>query len=195
MEIHALACPFCAAPISQKERVCDYCGREYMISSFSSLSKIDRSGLNKYTNAYSDALKSDPKDPALNRSIGICYIKLGVYDKALNSFENLIETDPEGSFGYYGAAISLLEGRSAFLSDKKRIDKAIKYMDAALIIEEIGVYHYLMAYLKYEYYKRKYLKIEPDYNYHLEAAVSLHISDEDKKSLFEMLKVAPPKDF
>jgi len=122
-------------------------------------------------------------------------MNLGLYDKALNSFEKVIDADPEGSFGYYAAAVSLLNGRSAFLSDKKKIDKALEYLNAAMRIEELGVYHYLMAYIKYDYYKRKFLRIEPDYQYHLDSADAFGISDEDRCALFDLLKVDIPNGF
>jgi len=165
-----------------------------MISSFSSLSKIGRKDLNKYVNVYSNALNNSPKDPSLNQSLGICFMSLGIYDKALASFEKLVETNPEGSFGYYAVAICLLNGKSAFLCKKKEVDKAIEYLNAAIVIEELGICHYLMAYIKYDYYKRKYLKIEPDYEYHLNAARSVGVSEEDVYDLFSILRVEVPDD-
>jgi len=166
-----------------------------MISSFSSVRKLGKSDLNKYTSAYSAALKNDPDNLSLNHSIGICYMNLGLYDKAFNSFEKVIDADPEGSFGYYAAAASLLNGRSAFLSEKKKIDKAIEYLNAAITIEERGLYHYLMAYIKYDYYKRKYLIIQPSFLHHLNNARTIGISDEDKHALFNILKVDMPNEF
>jgi len=162
-----------------------------MISSFSSLSKMGRSDINKYANAYTDALKNNPNDPSLNQSIGVCYIGLGVYDRALSYFEKIIDANPRESFGYFAAAISILGGKSAFIANKKDVDRAINYMNAALMIEESGLYHYFMAYLKYDYYKRKYLKVEPNFEYHLDNA-KRSISDEDKASLFELLKTDIP---
>jgi len=166
-----------------------------MISSFSSLSKLGRANINKYTNAYSNALKDEPNDASLNTSVGICYIGLGMYEKALICFEKVIEKDPENSFGYFAAAISMLNGKSAFLNEKKKVDKAIGYVNAALIISEIGIYHFLMAYLKYDYYKRKYLKIDPDHRYHLNLAYSYGILNGDVNDLFTMLNVKIPDEF
>ncbi|MCL2142871.1 MAG: zinc-ribbon domain-containing protein [Methanomassiliicoccaceae archaeon] len=195
MEVRVLACPHCAAKISSNAKVCEYCGYEYMISSFSSLLKIGRQDINKYVAAYSDALKTNPNDPSLNRSAGICFMSLGIYDKALACFERQIDSNPEGSFAYYVSAMCLLNGKSAFITEKKKIDKAIEYLKAAIVIEEKGIYHYLMAYFKYDYYKRKFLKIEPDYNYHLSAAHSFGVSTEDILDLFNLLKVEVPKGF
>ena len=195
MEIRVHACPSCDAPVTPGEKSCKFCKSVYMISSFSSLSDIDRSKLRNYSNAYSSGLKDDPDDPSLNHSIGICYISLGLYDKALASFEKVMDFDPENSFGYYAAAICLLKGRSAFLNSKKDVDKAIEYLNAATMIEELGKYHYLMAYLKYDYYKRKFLRTEPDYSYHLNTAYALGISDEDIFDIFNQLKVNAPEGF
>ena len=195
MEIRVLVCPFCAAPISQKASLCEYCGHEYMVSSFSSLSKVSRSDLNKYTNAYSSALRDNPDDPSLNTSIGICFLSLGLHDKAMLNFEKVIGADPENASAYCMAAMCLLKGRSAFLCEKKNVDKAIEYLNAALMIEEIGKYHFFMAYLKYDYYKRKFLKTEPDYKYHLDAAYSTGVTDEEIFDLFNILKVKVPDVF
>jgi tetratricopeptide (TPR) repeat protein len=163
-----------------------------MISSFSSLSKISRPDLNKYTSAYTNALKNDPDDPSLNTSLGICFLSLGLHEKALANFEKAIGFDPENSSGHYMAAICLLNGKSAFLCEKKRVDKAIEYVNAALTIEELGTYHLFMAYLKYDYYKRKFLRTEPDYRYHLDLARSIGYTSEDEADLFNILKVSAP---
>ena len=195
MEVSILRCPFCGAGISQKARVCDYCGHEYMISSFSSILKAPRADVNKCANEYSNALRGDPEDPSLNHSAGICYMVLGVYEKALASFEKAINGDPENSSSYYSAAVCMLNGKSAFLLEKKKVDKAIEYLNAALTIEELGTYHYLMAYIKYDFYKRKFLRIEPDYVHHLKMARSIGISDEERRDLFNLLKVEMPEGF
>lgn len=93
---------------------------------------------NKYVKFYKEALADNPNNPQLNSSIGMCYLKLKLYDKALESFEKAIEDDFDNSETYFYAAVCLLKGRKAFLTPKADIDKALEYINAALMIENRG---------------------------------------------------------
>ena len=195
MEIFTLMCPHCAAPISRNSIKCEYCGREYAISSFSSLSKNSMPEIKKIEGVFSKALTNNPNDSALNRSMGICFTYLGLYKKAGECFERVIDISPEESFGYYAVAVCLLNGKSAFLCDKKTIDRSIEYLNAAIMIEDLGMFQFFMAYIKYDYYKRKFLNITPDYQYHLDNAYSIGISKKEVCDLFNLLKVEVPDHF
>ncbi|WP_048113371.1 tetratricopeptide repeat protein [Candidatus Methanoplasma termitum] len=153
------------------------------------------SEIKKIGDAFSKALANNPIDSTLNRSMGICFTYLGLYEKACACFEKVIDINPEGSFGYYAMAICLLKGKPAFLCEKKTIDKSIEYLNAAIMIEDFGIFQYLMAYIKYDYYSRKFLNIKPDYQHHLDRAHSIGISKEDVYSIFDLLKVEMPDCF
>ena len=82
MRVTLLSCPYCGGSISKDANICEYCGHEYLISSFSSDSIVQSADLRKYAKAYDQMLKGDPEDSDLNYSMGICNLKLGMYGKA-----------------------------------------------------------------------------------------------------------------
>ena len=119
-------------------------------------------------------------------------MKLGLYDQALAAFEKAIADNFDNSETYFYAAVCVLKGKKAFLSPRGDIDKALGYIDAALMIEPKGIYYYFQAYIKYDYFKRKFLNVSPDYNECLNLAAQYGVSDYDKEVLFSTLKVACP---
>ncbi len=124
--------------------------------------------------------------------MGCCYLRLKLYGKALEKFEAAIEDNFDNSEAYFYAAVSLLQGKKAFLTPMPNIKKALEYIDAALMIENRGVYNYFTAYLKYDFFARKYLKIQPSYQDELEMAKCNGISAFDIEFLFQVLGVERP---
>ena len=88
----------------------------------------------------------------------MCYLKLGLYDKALLAFEKAMENNFDNSETFFYAAICLLGGKKPFAQQKPTINKVEEYINAALMIEPKGVYYYFLAYVKKDYYERKFLK-------------------------------------
>lgn len=189
-----LNCPGCNAPVATDQKECIYCSSPVVITSFSSVYQMDRQMANKFSRSYKEALVENPEQPELQNSIGMIYLKLKLYEQAQNSFEKAIEKDFDNSETYFYKAISLLEGKKAFIVKKENVDKAINYTNTALQIEERGIYYYFLAYLKYDFYHRKFLKLSPNYIEELEQAKNNHISEEDIRILFELLNVARPKE-
>lgn len=91
------------------------------------------------------------------------------------------------------AAVCLLKGKKAFLAPRTDIDKAVEYINAALMIEPRGIYQYFLAYIKYDYFERKSLNIKPDWQETLQIAVQSGVSQADIAQLFETLQVEMPE--
>ncbi len=149
---------------------------------------------NKYVQSYNEALKEHPEESSIQSSLGMCYLKLKLYDKAVESFEKAIQDNFDNSETYFYAAVGLLKGKKAFMTPKAMIDKALEYLNAALMIENRGIYNYFSAYLKYDFYERKYLRISPSYKDELSTAYTNHVTNEDIRILFELLNVEIPAD-
>jgi len=190
-----IKCPGCGGAVSTSQKNCKFCGNPVIITSFNSVYGMNPQVTNKYVKFYKEALADNPNNPQLNSSIGMCYLKLKLYDKALESFEKAIEDDFDNSETYFYAAVCLLKGRKAFLTPKADIDKALEYINAALMIENRGVYNYFSAYIKYDFYARKSLNIYPNYADELTDAYRNNVTDEDIRILFELLNVEKPKVF
>ena len=179
-QIIELNCPGCGARVSTGQKECEWCHKPVVITTFNSVYSMPAPEINKYANAYRKALGA------------MCYLKLKLYDKALQSFEAAIEDNFDDSETYFYAATCLLNGKKAFLAPREKIDKAIEYIDAANMIEPRGIYYYFLAYVKYDFFERKYLNTSPNYRDCLIQARNLGTSEYDINMLFDVLNVSPP---
>ena len=188
-----LNCPGCGGGVTTSQKQCNFCGRPIVITSFSDMQSFSPLDLNKYASAYRKSLSDNPDNDALNMSIGMCYLKLKLYDKALPAFEKAIEDNFDNSETFYYAAVSLLKGKKAFLALRNDIDKIVEYLNAAIMIEPRGIYHYFLAYIKHDYFERKYLNITPNWEETLQIAIQSGIPSADVAQLFEVLQVEIPE--
>ena len=187
-----LNCPGCGAPTSTGEKECPFCNRQIVISTFNSVHSMTMPEINKYANSYRKALEENPDNHDLNNSIAMCYLKLKLYDKAYPAFELAIENNFDNSETYFYAAICLLKGKKAFLTPRESIDKIEEYLRAALSIEPKGIYYYFYAYIKYDYFKRKFFNTSPDHCEMLEQADSAGLSQHDVSQLYLTLGLERP---
>ena len=187
-----LNCPGCGGGVSTGQKQCDFCGRPIVITSFSDIQSFSSLDLNKYANNYRKALTDNPNNDALNMSVGICYLKLKLYDKALSAFEKAIEDNFDNSETFFYAAVSLLKGKKAFLALRTDIDKIQEYLNTAITIEPRGIYHYFLAYIKQDYFDRKYLNITPNWKETLQIAIQTGLPAADITQFSEMLQVEMP---
>lgn len=186
-----LVCPGCGFPIEPGMKECP-AGHPVSISTFNSVYDMPMPLVNKYANTYKKDLMDAPEDQELNHSLGICYLKLKLHDKALSAFEKAMEENFDNSESFFYAAISLLKGKKAFLAQRADIDKAVEYINAAIMIEPKGIYYYFLAYIKYDYFERKFLNSSPNYRECVQTAYDIGTSNFDKVMLFDILGVALP---
>jgi tetratricopeptide (TPR) repeat protein len=194
-QIINLNCPNCGAAVSTSQKQCEYCKNPVVIATFNSVYSMPMPEVNKYAGAYKKALAENPDNQDLNTSIAMCYLKLKLYDKALPAFEKAMEDNFDNSEAFFWAAVCLLKGQKAFVAPRADIDKIEEYINAALMIEPKGIYHYFGAYIKYDFFHRKYLNTTPTYKALLQTAAEADISDHDKEQLFSILGVAKPEGF
>ena len=191
-EIVELECPGCGRPLTTDVKECPACHRPVVISSFNSVYSMTADEVNKYANSFNKALQNNPDNRILNASIAMCYLKLKLYDKALPSFEKAIEDNFDNSETYFYAAVCSLKGRKAFLAQREEIDKIEKFIGAAIMVEPRGIYYLLWAYIKLDYYERKYLKTSPNYRDMLNKAIESGCTQADSDMLFSILGVPCP---
>jgi tetratricopeptide (TPR) repeat protein len=187
-----MECPGCGAPVNTSQKNCDFCKGPIVISTFNSVSSMGVPLLNKYANSYRDALSSAPGDPQLSGAIALCYMKLKLFDKALPAFERAIESNFDNSEMYFCASVCVFRGQRPFLSSRESVDRAISLLQAALAIEPRGIYHYLEAFIRHDYFERKFFRIQPGYKACLAAARAAGLSEHDISSLHELISVARP---
>lgn len=182
-----LRCPGCGAAVSIDMKKCEYCGNPVVITTFNSVYTMAADKINEYATAYGKLLAAEPENAGLNAAAGMCYLKLGLYEKAYAAFCRAMEADLDNSEVYYYAAVSLLHGKKPFLHPRETINRVMEYINAANRIEPRGIYGYFLAYIKYDYFERKYLNIVPDYRAELEKARQEGVSDFDITTLFSLL--------
>jgi tetratricopeptide (TPR) repeat protein len=187
-----LSCPGCGARVTTGQNECQYCFGPIVISTFKSVHSMTMPEVNKYANEYRKGLIENPESKELNASIAFCYLKLKLYDKALASFEKAIVDNFDNSEIYFYAAISLLQGNKAFLTQRPTIDKIEEYINAALMIEPKGIYYYFWSYIKYDYFNRKFFNTKPTYQEALQMATDNGVSEFDKEQFFSILSVPKP---
>ena len=144
---------------------------------------------------YETNLQENPNNAEINNSLGMCYLKLGFYDRALAKFDKAIEQDLNNPETYLYAAVCILAGRKPFLTPRAEIDKIEQYINAALMIEERGLFRYFQAYIKYDYFKRKFFKTSPTWEECLMQARADGLSETDVNQLFEIIKQEIPSCF
>lgn len=194
-QIVEINCPGCGARVSTGQSECEWCHQPVIISTFNSVYSMPMPQVNKYAGAYRKALAENPENMELNNSVAMCYLKLKLYDKALEAFEKAMEDNFDNSETFFYAAVCMLKGRKAFLLARPEINKIEEYINAALMIEPRGIYYYFQAYIKYDYFHRKYFNTSPTYQQALATASQAGYSPYDAEQLFGILGVERPAGF
>ena len=190
-----IRCTGCGNVMDISQKICKYCKTPVTISTFNSVFEMPMPLVNEFASAYRQALGENPYDQTLNNSVAMCYLKLKLYDKALAAFEKAMEDNFDNTETYFYAAICLLKGKKAFLASHDTIDKIEEYLNAAMAIEPRGIYSYLQAYIKNDFYARKHLITEPDWRQAMANAKLAGYSPFDVEELFRILGVSKPDDF
>jgi tetratricopeptide (TPR) repeat protein len=191
-ETKNLECPGCGAPVSTSQQNCDFCKGPIIISTFTSVASIGLPLLQKYASSYGDALSRAPGDPQLCTSAAMCYLKLRLYDKALIAFEKAIEANFDNSEIYFYAVVCLFNGQRPFLSDRATIDRALSLLRAGTAIEARAIYLYYDAFIRYDYFERKFFRIEPGFRNSLARSREIGLSEHDVNELHDLICVARP---
>ncbi len=192
VQVKTMSCPTCGATVSHDQKECEYCGNALMITSFQSIESMPMPNLNKHLASYRQALVNEPDDKDLNISAAMCFLKLKQYNFALAAFEKAMPYNFDNSEVFFYAAVCLLQGKIPFLHLRPTIDKIISYMESALMIETRGIYYYFMAYIKHDYFKRKFLNVSPAFTDHLNDARNAGVSDYEIEQLFALLGTQRP---
>lgn len=192
MTVISLECPNCGGHVSTEQKTCKYCKQPIMISSYSSVASIPLPQLNKYAGSYRKTLAEHPDNQEANTSIGICYLRLKMYDKAVEAFVKAMPDNFDSAEPFYLAAVALLQGKKAFVAPRANIDKALEYLNAATMIEMRPVFYYFMAYIKCDYFERKYLNVSPNYKEMLQTALEYGLGEADIVEFYTMLGVERP---
>lgn len=195
MQVVSFECPGCGAPLSTDMKECPFCHGPVIITSFNHLYDVKMENLKKYSEGYKNASRREPDSTELKMSAALCFLRLKRYEIALKYFEQLMEEEFDNSEHYFYAAVCLLKGkRACVITQLPLIRKAQDYLNTAIDIEERGVYHLFLAYLKLDYYAKKHLRVAPSWQEELAMAGNCHLTAEDTRILFDLLSVPVPEE-
>jgi hypothetical protein len=122
------------------------------------------------------------------------FLNLKLYPQALTLCEKAMMENPMNADLYLYASVALLAGKRPFLLDRATIQKVEKYLETAMLVCDRPIFHYLLAYIKLDFYSRKMLRSAPDYMTLLKEAHDMEITEEDIDFLFGLLCVARPEE-
>jgi hypothetical protein len=94
---------------------------------------------------------------------------------------------------YYYAAICLLKGKKAFLAMRPEIDSIERYLSTAINLEPRGVFYYFQAYIKYDYYGRKFFKTSPTWQEALADAKNTGVTANDITDFYQIAGIEKPE--
>lgn len=167
VKAYIIRCPTCGGRVSATEKICEYCGNAVALDYSINFATIDSAKLGKHISQY-ESIDGDFEEK--DQTLALCYIRLKQYKKAIAVLDNAINNGPQNPDFYFLKAISLLQGQKPFNVHLSDIKDALNNLNSAVMIENKGIFRFTMAYIKYDFYKRKFLRISPSYEDELKLA-------------------------
>ena len=172
--------------------ICPTCDKPYQIKNYKTVTAMPPPQVNKYIATIQTQLAENPNDKQLNGSLGICFLKLKLHDKALPFFEKAMVDNFADPNPYFYAAVCILKGKKAFLALRPDIETVERYLDAAISLDPKGIFYYFQAYIKCDYYERKHLTSKPGSKELFETAKQNGLAEEDPSDFYGLLGVERP---
>jgi len=123
------------------------------VISLSYLEKFEKPAVQKYITAYAQTLKANPEDRDALLAIGLCYLKLGLFDLAEKFNRQLIDAHPADPVGYFYRGICLLKGKRPRIASLPVIREAEQLIGTAVELDPSnGRYEVLLASIRHDYY-------------------------------------------
>jgi tetratricopeptide (TPR) repeat protein len=156
-------CPQCGWTFDTEAlqaNTCKKCRSALLITSVAYLEKFDRPAIQKYIVRNSEILKRDPDDRDALLSMGLCYLRLGLYDMSEKFLGRLIDAHPEAASGYYYKAIGFLRGKRPRVATLNIIRAAEQLLLTAITLEpENGRHDMILAAMRQDYYVLNGLRV------------------------------------
>lgn len=174
-----------------QKNTCRKCKSAVLVTSVSYLEKFEKPAIQKYIAQYSQTLKSKPEDRDALLAIGICYLKLGLYDLSDRYLHQLVDAHPADPAGYYYSAISTLKGKRPRIVSLPTIRDSEKLVSTALELDPAnGRYEILLAVLRYDYYVLNGMRVpEPTPQELLNSANTKHVDRLEAEQILALLKL------
>lgn len=182
---------------------CEFCKQPLNPSTIREAKEVVRDSsvkLQKVIMSLTKSLQENPTDTTKLMSLGLFFLLKRGYLEARKQFEKIIDIDPMNPDAYFYLSIALLEGKKPFIQVRSTIDRILENINLAyeLYIENDinpALCLYFHAFIKYDFFSKKYLRISPDYKSLLMDAYDNGLTIEESNDLFEILNVPKPDEF
>lgn len=98
VEIVALRCPVCGAPLAEDASKCKFCGSVVFIKSdFIKINReqLNRTVINEHSATYRNTVRRDPNDQEAHYGLGVAYFNLGLLNEAADELVQSARLMPE----------------------------------------------------------------------------------------------------
>ncbi len=162
---------------SLMNNMCKNCKSPILVESVAHLEKFEESAIKKFIAFYSKTLKGDSRDRNALIAIGVCYLKLGLFNLCDKFLWTLIDSHPDHPSGYYYRALSVFKGKRPRTASLPVVREAEKFLITATELDlENGRYDATLAVIKHDYYVLNGMRVpSPDPDALIDSAVEKHI--------------------
>lgn len=171
---------------------CKKCKSAILVTSVAYLEKFDKPAIQKYIAQYTQALKADPQNRDALLALGICYLKLGLFDLADRFLRQLIDAHAADPSGYYYRGICILKGKRPRTASLPVIREAEQLIGTALELDPAnGRYDILLAAIRHDYYVLNGLRVpDPAPNDLVASAEAKHVDQLEIEQIFGLIRVS-----
>lgn len=175
-----------------QKNTCKKCRSAILVTSVAYLEKFDKPAIQKYIAQYTQALKADPQGRDALLAIGICYLKLGLFDLADRFLRQLIDTHAADPSGYYYRGICILKGKRPRTASLPVIREAEQLIGTALELDPAnGRYDVLLAAIRHDYYVLNGMRVpDPTPEDLVASAEAKHVDQLEVEQIFGLIKVS-----
>jgi tetratricopeptide (TPR) repeat protein len=175
-----------------QKNTCKKCKSAILVTSVAYLEKFDKPAVQKYIAQYTQVLKADPQNRDALVAIGICYLKLGLFNLADRFLRQLIDAHPADPSGYYYRGICILKGKRPRIASLPVIREAEQLIGTALELDPAnGRYDVLLAAIRHDYYVLNGMRV-PDLAPEdlVASAKAKHVDQLEVEQIFGLIKVS-----
>jgi tetratricopeptide (TPR) repeat protein len=191
----AQVCPQCGWTFDMealRANACKKCRSALLITSVAYLEKFDRPAIQKYITRYSNILKTAPDDRDALLIMGVCYLRLGLFDLATKFLSHLIDAHPEDAAGYYYKALCGFKGKRPRTATLNTVRDAEQLISTATTLEPGNARHdVLLAAVRHDYYAVNGLRMpEPTPKELLAGIAGKHLDTQEVEQGLALLNIA-----
>lgn len=205
MKLHSIICKTCMynidiAAVKDGSVTCPACGNTFSVAPLvddkevaESVKEGVKEGLSSViSSVLSTQAVSAPAAPVFVKEKFISLVTSHSYAEAEKYFSGFAASGIDDAEAWFYAAVNALTGKKAFVAPRRTIDDAVNYLNRATAIQPKGIYYYLLAYIKYDYFERKFLNTTPNYKQLLKTAAEKGVTTAEINNLYSVLGVQRP---